>query len=109
MAPQSISAAPARVWEFADGDELWLSRADDAETALAEYMAEYGVTREDAVGDEESLPVALTDEILDRAKIRMQDDGGNFTEEVLTYREWMERLLTAHDTVLPCCFAARDC
>lgn len=88
-----------RVYSINDCD--WYAGDCTPTEILAFYMTELGCTIEDAIGDVENLPDALTYSELEN--LRFNDDNGN----VYTFNIHLENLISAGQT-FPCFFASTE-
>ena len=95
-----------KVWQINDYD--WWIGAGTPETILSAYMAETGLSHEDATGDADEMPKELADEELDRLHYVDCEEGETpMSETKRTFREQMQREIDA-GTVMPCLFASTE-
>ena len=93
-----------RIFEINDCD--WWAGDCTPEEILAAYLAETGCTREEAMGDMDSLPTELSDEALDRLKFVVCDDVGRL-DPPRTFRTQLAMMI-ADGTKFPCSFATTE-
>lgn len=77
-----------KIWQINDM-EWWIGEGTP-ESILAAYMEEYGVSHEDATGDEDEFPYELSDGALDGLKFQDCDEDERPTGIVRTFREQMD-------------------
>lgn len=95
-----------KVWQINDCE--WWIGAGTAESMLAAYMADIGLTHEEATGDADEMPRELTDEELDRLHYAdSEEDDTPIPETKRTFREQMQREIDA-GTAMPCLFATTE-
>lgn len=96
-----------KIWQI-NACEWWIG-AGTPEQILSAYMAETGLSHEEATGDEDDLPRELTDEEIDRLKyVDCEEDEAPLPETTRTFREQMQREIDA-GTAMPCLFASTEC
>ncbi len=103
----SMNATPIRV--FVMNDMEWWAGACTPEEMLAYYMHETGVTREEALGDDDpnALPEPLTDEQMDKLRIAEVDENERPTGQRPTFREALDAMIAAGQE-FPCLFASTE-
>ncbi|WP_198173690.1 hypothetical protein [Lysobacter soli] len=107
-APDSATAdtLPITVWQINDME--WFAGAGTPESILAWYMEEHGLSHEDATGDEDELPRALSDHELDTLKFQDCDENERPTGIVRTFREQLA-IEVAEGGTFPRLFASTEC
>ncbi|QGW66986.1 hypothetical protein GOY17_14000 [Lysobacter soli] len=94
------------VWQINDME--WFAGAGTPESILAWYMEEHGLSHEDATGDEDELPRALSDHELDTLKFQDCDENERPTGIVRTFREQLA-IEVAEGGTFPRLFASTEC
>lgn len=94
-----------RIWEVNDME--WWIGAGTPESILAAYMAETGVSHDDATGGEDTFPAALDNDALDALHYSDSDEDGTLTGVTRTFREQLAIEVAAGGD-FPRLFAASD-
>lgn len=94
------------VWQINEME--WFVGAGTPESMLAWYMEEHALSHEDATGDEDEFPRALSDHELDTLKFRDCDENERPTGIVRTFREQLA-IEIAEGGTFPRLFASTEC
>jgi hypothetical protein len=103
---RAAATRPITVWQINDME--WFVGAGTPESILTWYMEEHGLSHEEATGDEDELPRALSDHELDTLKFRDCDENERPTGIVRTFREQLA-IEIAEGGTFPRLFASTEC
>lgn len=92
---------------FQMNDMEWWAGEGTPEEMLAAYMAETGVSREEATDDPDGLPSPLTDEEMESEMMVETDDDDQPTGRKTSFRAVLDGMI-ASGQKFPCLFACTE-